>query len=335
MLNFKKTSRAIVVITILSAAALIVGFAVNRAADKPLVEMKIVYEENPAFFFKDMRLVWDDAVYYEKSAEHIERGAEIGYASDGLGVWRIYELKGYGRDHLLAVESDDVWRVMSVYPPEEPFRRYILENADERQRAEKMLSVTLYNDGTALLSTPPVSSYYLAAPYYYIFTDDELIIRYERDNLIARFESDGDDILIFKEAYVPLFADEGARYVSVSINNGASPDIHSGVAEIIDRNLGVITSSPSYASSIAPYIREHQSEYDEIVALGDSALAHMIALFEEGGRTDLRGWIMAFAIRDILGGDDIFKPSAAETGQEWYDENKELIHDMRPHVFAK
>jgi len=95
--------------------------------------------------------------------------------------------------------------------------------------------------------------------------------------------------------------------------------------EIIERNLDIITSSPAYHSSITPYIQAHQAEYDEIVALGDFALAYMIAQFEKGGQTDLRGWIMAFACRDIIGGELVFKYSAAGTGQEWYDENKELI----------
>ena len=98
------------------------------------------------------------------------------------------------------------------------------------------------------------------------------------------------------------------------------------IADIIERNLDIITSSPGYHSSITPYIQAHQAEYNEIVALCDTAHTYMVALFEKGGQTDLRSWIMAFACRDILGGDDVFKPSAAGTGQEWFDENKELIN---------
>ena len=37
---------------------------------------------------------------------------------------------------------------------------------------------------------------------------------------------------------------------------------------------------------------------------------------------------MAYACRDILGGDDVFQLSAAGTGQEWYDENKDIIKAM-------
>lgn len=88
---------------------------------------------------------------------------------------------------------------------------YVLEDATERQRLERMLSVTLYRDGTARLQTPPISSYLLLDPYFYTFTDSELLIHYERDDVIARFALDG-DALVFREASVPLYADEGARY---------------------------------------------------------------------------------------------------------------------------
>jgi len=104
--------------------------------------------------------------------------------------------------------------------------------------------------------------------------------------------------------------------------------------EIIERNLDIITGSPGLHSSIVPYIQAHQAEYDEIVALGDVALAYIITKFEKGRQTDLRGWIMAFACYDIVGVDDAFQSSVAWTGQEWYDENKSIIMDMRPHVFT-
>lgn len=57
------------------------------------------------------------------------------------------------------------------------------------------------------------SSYALIAPYYYSFADGELRIHYESDDIIARFEVIDDYTVIFKEAFVPLFADVGARYV--------------------------------------------------------------------------------------------------------------------------
>lgn len=221
-LNFRKPSRLIIVAIVALVAMLSVGFVIYRIVHAPLIEMKMVYEENPAFFFNDMKLAWDDAVYYVTPLNHIVRGREIGYATDEYGAWRIYELKGYGRDYLLAVESEDVWRVMSIYPPEKPWRQYILENATEKQRMERMLSITLHKDGTAMLATPPISSYVLIEPYYYTFSGDELIVHYENGNVIARFTVIDDHTLAFKEATVPLFADEGARYVSAPDTSSVS-----------------------------------------------------------------------------------------------------------------
>jgi len=104
------------------------------------------------------------------------------------------------------------------------------------------------------------------------------------------------------------------------------------IDEIIERNLDIIISSsnPLASSTVMPYIQAHRVEFDEIVSLGDDALAYMIALFEQGGQTGLRGWIMAYACHYILDGQTSL---TAGTGQDWYDENKSLIMAMRPHVF--
>lgn len=285
VLNFRKPSRVIIVAAVALAAVLSIGFAVNRAINEPLIEMKMVYEDNPAFFFKDMKLIWDDTVYHVTPISRTERGKEIGYATDEYSTWRIYELKGYGRDYLLAVESEEVWRVMSSHPPETPWRQYILENATERQRVERLLSVTLYNDGTARLATPLISSYALLAPYYYSLVDGELLIHYEHDNVIARFAVIDDNTLVFKEASVPLFADEGARYVSAPLadtNEMISPDMlsqiylgmpRSKVEEVLGKrdgegsgldfwfyeNLGSIYFSGNFYEDSAMY------EYDEAI----------------------------------------------------------------------
>jgi hypothetical protein len=90
------------------------------------------------------------------------------------------------------------------------------------------------------------------------------------------------------------------------------------VAEIIERNLGVIISSPNFSSNPGDYINAHKTEYDEIVALEDDALQYMFSLFDKGGQSGLSGHIMASACRDILGLEFEFNP-AIDTGQKWYD----------------
>jgi len=203
---------ALLISTSLTACA----YNASGTAGIELVEMQMVYEENPAFFFKDMKLIWGDSIYYVAPMNNTGRGKEIGYATDETSTWRIFELKGHRRDYLLAVESEDVWRVMSVNAPEEPFRQYILKDATDEELFSKTRSVTLYKDGTAMIAESPLSSFMLAGEYFYTFTDDELLIHYEGDNIIARFAVIDDNTIAFKEATIPLRADVGVMYIDTA-----------------------------------------------------------------------------------------------------------------------
>ena len=96
--------------------------ACNEADNtKPLAEMRMVYEENPAHWSKDMKLIWGEKTYSEVDwiIEKIEKGAQIGFADDEYGGWLIYELNGYDKDlFLLAQEKDnpDCTRIMTTHP---------------------------------------------------------------------------------------------------------------------------------------------------------------------------------------------------------------------------
>lgn len=102
---------------------------------------------------------------------------------------------------------------------------YSLENPTEKQKLERLLSVTLYDDGIAWLRTPLISSYLLPQCTYSV-VDDELLIRavieteleegaygVRNGDVIAKFAIADDKALVFRSAAVPLFADVGARYV--------------------------------------------------------------------------------------------------------------------------
>ncbi|MCL2499193.1 MAG: M56 family metallopeptidase [Defluviitaleaceae bacterium] len=227
VLNFRKPSRVIILASVILASVLSVGLALNRTPaisleNDNLYGMKIVYEENPAAFLSDMKLIWDNVVYHVTPMTGVQRGNRIGIADDEYSTWLVYELRGHDRDFLFIAESrnEDVWRIMSSHPPESPLQQYILENATDRQRMERLLSVTLFLDGTAILATPPISSFMMRQPNFYTFTDNELLIHYENGDMVARFEilNDSDMIyertLVFIESSVPLFADVGARYAA-------------------------------------------------------------------------------------------------------------------------
>ena len=125
-------------------------------------------------------------------------------------------------------------------------RSFFLANATQKERLERLLSVTLYDDGAALLPAAMFSSFALHAPVYYTFSDDELLIHYESGEVIARFGVIDNNTLVFNDATVPLYAEPGARYVympqwmsfdgqKISIYAGNIPGLE--VVEVIDGNV--------------------------------------------------------------------------------------------------
>ncbi|MCL1793961.1 MAG: M56 family metallopeptidase [Oscillospiraceae bacterium] len=100
------------------------------------------------------------------------------------------------------------------------------------------------------------------------------------------------------------------------------------VADIIQRNLDTITA-PSFSSNPYDYVRDHKSEYNEIVALGGDALQYMFTLFDKSNQHGLQGWIMAIACCDILGESTEFASADIDTGQKWYDAYVERLHSVK------
>lgn len=132
-------------------------------------------------------------------------------------------------------------------------KTYFLENPTEKEKLERMTSVTLYNDGTAQLAASLISSYMLPTCSY-TFVGNELLIHanfqeeetseffgVENKEVIARFEVVDENTLVFKSATVPLFADVGARYV-YEANEDANTYINEpwigANAKILEINLG-------------------------------------------------------------------------------------------------
>ncbi|MDR1209974.1 MAG: DUF5301 domain-containing protein [Clostridiales bacterium] len=105
-----------------------------------------------------------------------------------------------------------------------PSRTFFLENATEKQKLDRMPSVTLNADGTAELGMAIISSY-IPPRCTYAFEGGELTLRavvetehdesffgLKNGDEVARFAVVDDSTITFKSAAIPLFADEGARY---------------------------------------------------------------------------------------------------------------------------
>jgi len=186
----------------------------NKTSHDNLPEMVIVYEDNPAFFFSDMKLIWDDVAYRKISyAMRIpNKGKQIGVATDKYGTWKVFELNGYSHDYLLAVDEETKSPVvLSSLPKEEPWRQYIIENSPSS--GLQLRSVSLFSDGTATIAIPPVSSTFIGwEKLTYTLENEILSVNRQSGNLLAQFVVVDEDTIQFRESTYPIFAQEGALY---------------------------------------------------------------------------------------------------------------------------
>ncbi len=294
ILNFKKKSRVIIVISVLIMAALSIGFALNREDKVVEVSEEEVYtfptENFKQIFFqfnntpynpeynsinaqlmnnqnlqglvcdtkftlvKQIGEVWEkvpfaDGVEFDDNMIEIEDGMSYDYSITpemfnvklDEGQYRIITDIYYQEIEDETPVKKTVWAEFNIdesapkpeildlsMPSETPKKIYTLENPTERQKMARMWFVNLYSDGTAWLKTPLISSY-LLPKCTYSFVENELLIyasiQTEKsegffgvsdESIIARFEVIDENTIVFKSANVPLFADEGARYVFVS-----------------------------------------------------------------------------------------------------------------------
>lgn len=111
-------------------------------------------------------------------------------------------------------------------------RHYVLENATDREKFELMMSVTLYEDGSAVVKNALISSYMPMFDCTYAFEKGKLLIYAKADNaaagvregqVIARFTVPDENTIMFESASVPLRVKEGSRYVCTQQEEAAPP----------------------------------------------------------------------------------------------------------------
>lgn len=90
------------------------------------------------------------------------------------------------------------------------------------------------------------------------------------------------------------------------------------VADKVEDLLQIIMSSPLYSSAPGDYIKNHQTEYETIIKMGDDALEYMLSLFEKGEYDGLKGHIMMLACIDILGDRNNVEEDTYYSPKEWY-----------------
>ncbi|MDR2939355.1 MAG: hypothetical protein LBV08_03435 [Clostridiales bacterium] len=155
---------------------------------------------------------------------------EIGFArGNNGGMYRIFEYGGYPQEKFILAEGGGLPAATlftaGTYqqPPSPVYKFYYLENATEKEKFENLSSIILFNDGTAKLGTPYISSYSMPNCIYEI-TENELLIKASIDNsenaysvkngdILAKFIFGEDGAIVFESAIVPISADVGSRYV--------------------------------------------------------------------------------------------------------------------------
>ena len=143
---------------------------------------------------------------------------------------------------------------------------------------------------------------------------------YYAKDLRSKFPpASADAVLNDHQTYIEALQKKAYNKAVAYLDGIGSPN--GRIAELLDE----IQSSPAYASDPGAYIREHAAEYNELLGYGKYTLQYCFTEFLSGGKTDLRGHIMASACRDIMfvRGEGYAIDTTPLTGQAWFEEFRE------------
>ena len=103
-------------------------------------------------------------------------------------------------------------------------------------------------------------------------------------------------------------------YSTTETNN-----ISSETAQIIEKNLEAITSSPKESSNSNKHIQTHSNEYETILKTGKEGLNYMLSEFKADRASGLKGTVMAKLCIELLGNEYASNKNDWSTPKEWYD----------------
>ena len=140
---------------------------------------------------------------------------------------------------------------------------------------------------------------------------------YYAKDIRGKFPGTAADDALNDQAYIEDLKKQNYNKALSYLNNNVSLDVQ------IKELLNEIQSSPAHSSNPGDYIREHKSEYNELIGYGKYTLQYCFSEFLKGEQTDLRGHIMALVCQDISnawGEALIIDGENPSTGQGWFDE---------------
>lgn len=121
---------------------------------------------------------------------------------------------------------------------------------------------------------------------------------------------------------------DGGEYEIVSMGTGggaqglspAAPAYEPSeeIRALVEENVKAITSSPALSSAPRDYINAHPEAYEAILKYGgEDALQYMLLQFEQGNAAGLRGHILMYLCKDILGARNNVEDETLSP-EEWY-----------------
>jgi len=148
---------------------------------------------------------------------------------------------------------------------------------------------------------------------------------YYADDVRDKFPGASADDALNDQAYIEDLEAQNYSKALAYMNSTGSLDTR--IAELLDE----ICSSPSvYTSGPDKYLEAHESEYQELLDYGEYTLRYCFTEFLNGGKTDLRGQIMALGCQDIMlaWGEGYAIDQDPITGQDWFDEFRENAESL-------
>lgn len=103
-------------------------------------------------------------------------------------------------------------------------------------------------------------------------------------------------------------------YTITETNNSSSE-----TAQIVEKNLEIILSSPKESSNPNKHIQVHSNEYETILKTGEEGLNYILSEFEAKRASGLKGTIMAKLCIELLGNQYSSNKNDWFTPEEWYD----------------
>lgn len=245
---------------------------------------------------------------YDAAALYKTRTDYIGDASKVGTLTRLLPLSEYGKGIQLHTKNPPYGLTVNYALTSEEFME-VRENSTKLYQNASILFALIKNVDTIHFAFELGDAIYtytfergvLSGVFGQDFRDSAASLAEFRDELVPR-------ILSF--TWPPLSLSEVTSY--------PTEDTKAETSSAIEEKLAIILSSPLTSSAIQPYIDAHQTEYQDILKMGEPALEHLLSEFADGHAEGLKGQIMLSLCKELLGDRNNVPEGSYKTPEEWF-----------------